>query len=263
MTTTSRTSKTEQFAAEAIRRIREEKDNQIFKLILEYLFRPPNDEDSPTSQHAQLQRKQHVLERYMLRIAHNAFLPTAPQIRKEIVELLYNPRRMNAPGLSLRRLFYNINELSGRITVLLRIHYYFMHVFSWESPSKTLTCLVLYTWGVWYPQLFLIYPIIAIIFTVIIPNYSLNHEINKPRFGNGQLIHNLPFMGDPLLLGYLTGRDRSERQQMWKKKTNFDALDMVITDEDLANLDVDNDALLDLMTADKETTDFIKKVASS
>ncbi|GMG21753.1 unnamed protein product [Ambrosiozyma monospora] len=35
---------------------------------------------------------------------------------------------------------------------------------------------------------------------------------------------------------------------------------MVITDEDLANLDVDNDALLDLMTADKETTDFIKKV---
>ncbi|GMG21754.1 unnamed protein product [Ambrosiozyma monospora] len=255
---TFKTFKTEHFAGEAIKRIWDEKDKQIFKFLLEYLFRPPNDEDSPTSQNAQ-QQKKHILDRYMLRIANDAFSSSAPEVRKEIVELLYNPHRMNAPGLSLRRLFSNFNKLSGRITVLLRIHYYFMHVFSWESPSKTLTCLVLYTWGVWYPQLFLIYPIIAIIFTVIVPNYLLRHEINKPSFGNGQLTNNLRTMGDPLLLGFLAGRDRSERQQMWKKKPDFDALDM-ITDEELVNLDVADDALLDMMTADSHTAKIFQRV---
>ncbi|GME71169.1 unnamed protein product [Ambrosiozyma monospora] len=257
-------SKTELFE-EATKRLRDERDKQISKLLTQYLFQAPNDDDTPPSSSSQnvQQQKKHILDRYMLRIANDAFSSSAPQTRKEIVELLYNPNRMNAPGLSLRRLFSNFNKLSGRIEVLLRIRDYFMIVFSWDSPSTTLTFLVLYTWGVWYPQLFLIYPIIAIILTVIIPNYLLRHEINKPSFGNGQLIQNLHTMGDPLLLGFLAGGDASEhhsRVQMWKnQKTNLDGTELV-SDEELANLDVESDALLEMMTADRHTNEIFQKV---
>ncbi|GMG40697.1 unnamed protein product [Ambrosiozyma monospora] len=233
-----------QSAGRTIKNIQNEKDKKL--LILEYIFRPPNDEEK------------HYLERMMWKRADDAFFSSASATRKEIVELFFNPKRMNAPGLSLRRLLFNIRKLSERITVPLLICSYFSHALSWDSPSKTLTCLVLYTWGVWYPQLFLIYPILAIIFTIIIPNYLLRHEIYKPRFGNGQLIQNLNPLGDPLVLGFLTGGDR-QRQQLWKKMLTSDDVDK-ITDEELANFEFEPGALMAIMSADSPRAKILKMI---
>ncbi|GMG40114.1 unnamed protein product [Ambrosiozyma monospora] len=236
-----------QSAGRTIKNIQNEKHKKLLMLLLEYIFQPPPNDD-----------KVHLLEKLMWKRVDDAFLSSAPATRKEIVELFFNPKRMNAPGLSLRRLLSNISELSGRITVPLLICSYFSHALSWDSPSQTLTCLVLYTWGVWYPQLFLIYPILAIIFTIIIPNYLLRHEIYKPRFGNGQLIQNLNPLGDPLVLGFLTGGDR-ERQQLWKKKLTSDKVDK-ITDEELANFEFEPGALMAIMSADSPRAKILKMI---
>ncbi|GME79237.1 unnamed protein product [Ambrosiozyma monospora] len=252
-------SKTELFE-EATKRLQDERDEQTAESLIQYLLQPPNDDESPPSSESQnaQKRKKHILDRYMWRIANHAFSSSAPRTRKEIIELLYGPDLMNTPGLSFRRLLSNFNKLSGRIDILLRIRDHFMFVYSGDSPSTTLTFLVLYTWGVWYPQLLLIYPIIAIIFTVIIPNYLSRHEMNKPSFGNGQLIQKLRTMGDPLLLRFLGAGDASEQftglHKMWKnQKTNYDGTEFV-SDEGLANLDFDDDVLLDMMTADRQTS---------
>ncbi|GMG38194.1 unnamed protein product [Ambrosiozyma monospora] len=57
-----------------------------------------------------------------------------------------------------------------------------MCLFSWKSHFKTLTFLILYTLGVWYPQLFLIYPIIAIIFTAVLKMDRVQIEKKREKW---------------------------------------------------------------------------------
>ncbi|ODV94504.1 hypothetical protein PACTADRAFT_35303 [Pachysolen tannophilus NRRL Y-2460] len=89
------------------------------------------------------------------------------------------PKNDNKPNFSIRIVAKNFKNLSSRLDILYKLQSGITQIVTWSRPTATLTALVIYTSICCYPYLILVYPLLAVIYGAIIPNYLYRHPINK------------------------------------------------------------------------------------
>lgn len=91
------------------------------------------------------------------------------------------PKRKLSEGLSVRILMGNFKKLSSKMTPFFSVQYGIIHIITWKKPSKTLCSLFLYTSICVWPHLVLAYPLLFVMFGVLIPGYVYRHPMQRPE----------------------------------------------------------------------------------
>ncbi|EAZ62814.2 predicted protein [Scheffersomyces stipitis CBS 6054] len=101
---------------------------------------------------------------------------------KAIFEQKINdPSRSERPNLSIRILLSNFKKLAGKMGMFFELQYGIIHIITWRKPTKTLTALVLYTTICLWPHLVVTYPLIFLLFGIIVPGYLHRHPMRTPE----------------------------------------------------------------------------------
>lgn len=123
----------------------------------------------------------HFTDRLLEKLINNAMAEDDPE--KLILEQKFkDPERANRPNLSIKILISNFKNLASRMSLLFELQYGIIHIVTWKRPAKTLSVLVLYTWICLWPHLILAYPLLFLIFSVMIPGYLYRHPERTPEF---------------------------------------------------------------------------------
>ncbi|KAI5966981.1 uncharacterized protein KGF55_000390 [Candida pseudojiufengensis] len=116
----------------------------------------------------------HFADRMIEKIMKSSIPQDIPE--REIFEKRLNdPERNKRPGLSIGTLTSNVKQLASKMTNFFAIQYEIIHIITWKQPNKTLSVLVLYTAACLWPHLILAYPLIFILFGIMIPGYVHRH----------------------------------------------------------------------------------------
>ncbi|VEU21171.1 DEKNAAC102043 [Brettanomyces naardenensis] len=105
---------------------------------------------------------------------------SAAQEREKLKSKLNDTRRAEQPRLSVTQLAVNFKSLSYRLNGFFDFQKQVISVLSWDSTWKTISFLLLYTWGCMYPFMFLVYPLVVVCCGILIPNYVDKHPLGKP-----------------------------------------------------------------------------------
>ncbi|GEQ71839.1 hypothetical protein JCM33374_g5525 [Metschnikowia sp. JCM 33374] len=136
--------------------------------------------DKVASSAEEMQGEQaHFMDRFM-DILVRSTMPDSPEAA-EIQMRMHDPSRMKKPPLSVRVFVKNLKALSGKIGAFFKIQYGIVHVFTWHKPTKTLCVLVAYTCVCLWPHLVLSFPLLFLLFGVIIPGYLHRHPMDTPE----------------------------------------------------------------------------------
>ncbi|ODV78587.1 Pex24p-domain-containing protein [Suhomyces tanzawaensis NRRL Y-17324] len=121
----------------------------------------------------------HFVDKFLDRLLHHA-IPDDHD--KHVLEhRLKDPSRKKKPGLSIRLISSNFKRLASRMGTFFEVQYGIIHIITWRKPSKTLTALVFYTATCLWPHLVLAYPMLFLLFGVIIPGYLHRHPMRTPE----------------------------------------------------------------------------------
>lgn len=107
-----------------------------------------------------------------------------PMDEPELVALeakLRDPDRATQPRLSIKILASNFKTLSSKMSLFFEAQYALVHIITWRKPYKTLTFLVLYTSICLWPHLVLAYPLVFVLFGIIVPGYIHRHPMGTPE----------------------------------------------------------------------------------
>lgn len=121
-------------------------------------------------------KSSHFVDKLMERLLKHA-IPTDTPDKKILEKRVTDPDRASKPNLSIRIIASNFKRLSTKMTAFFQIQYGLIHIVSWRNPTKTLSCLVLYTSICLWPHLVLAYPLIFLLFGVMIPSYIYRHPM--------------------------------------------------------------------------------------
>ncbi|ODV85443.1 hypothetical protein CANARDRAFT_175910 [[Candida] arabinofermentans NRRL YB-2248] len=171
---------------------------------------------------------------------------------------LNDSHRVERPALSITKIVSNFKKLSAKMDIVFAIQYFVIHFVSWDEPTLTITVLILYTWGCIHPFLFLVYPLLAIVYAIMIPSYLYRHPIDTPKLNPTRI------RGDPIPLGFLKSDNEWEinrKELEIKRKQELEELlkSDLISVSSRTSIDSDTDdggaanVLYDLMTADSKT----------
>ncbi|EGV59969.1 hypothetical protein PSN45_002301 [Yamadazyma tenuis] len=122
----------------------------------------------------------HFMDRLLERLVKHTF--TDGDDETDLLEQrITDKNRTSRPGLSLRVLGSNFKKLSSKMTGFFALQYGVIHVITWKRPTKTLCFLFAYTSVCLWPHLVLAYPLLGILFGVMIPGYVYCHPMPYPE----------------------------------------------------------------------------------
>ena len=121
----------------------------------------------------------HFMDRFM-DILVRSTLPES-QEAADLQARMSDPSRTRKPPLSIRVFVKNLKELSWKMGAFFKFQYGIVHVFTWRKPTKTLCVLVAYTCVCMWPHLVLTFPLLFLIFGLILPAYLHRHPMDKPE----------------------------------------------------------------------------------
>ncbi|KAJ9098003.1 hypothetical protein QFC19_006555 [Naganishia cerealis] len=122
----------------------------------------------------------HFVDKLMERLLKNNIAMDTPD-SELLLQRVNDPDRKNRPGLSILVIAGNFKALSGRMTGFFTVQYGLIHIITWRHPSKTLTFLVFYTATCLWPHLVLAYPLLFLLFGIMIPGYIHRHPMQTPE----------------------------------------------------------------------------------
>ncbi|ODQ83004.1 hypothetical protein BABINDRAFT_57186 [Babjeviella inositovora NRRL Y-12698] len=122
--------------------------------------------------------REHFVDKLLDKLLLHA-LPKDLPGREDVASRLSDPDRKLTPRLSLTTLTGNFKNLSSRMSGLFEVQYALGRVFMWRHPSVTISVLFLYTAACLYPHLLLIYPLVYLLFGVMLPAYEHRHPIPR------------------------------------------------------------------------------------
>lgn len=135
---------------------------------------------SSSSEDGQGKKLGHFVDKLMERLLKNSIPMDAPD-SELLQKRVHDPDRMNRPGLSILVIAGNFKELSARMSGFFAVQYGLVHIITWRHPSKTLTFLVFYTATCLWPHLVLAYPLLFLLFGIMIPGYIHRHPMQTPE----------------------------------------------------------------------------------
>lgn len=165
-------------------------------------------------------------------------------IESEIIEQRINDtERTQRPGLSFRILASNFKKLSSKMTGFFAIQYGLIHIVTWKNPTKTLCFLFAYTSICLWPHLVLAYPLLGVLFGVMIPGYVYCHPMPNP-----ELI-----------------KVKKRGQSIWEFFTDSDGsiVDDLLSDEFLEILEEKENYLKPLSSRSSDSSTFLSPFSSS
>ncbi|KAK6459256.1 integral peroxisomal membrane peroxin-domain-containing protein [Scheffersomyces xylosifermentans] len=125
-------------------------------------------------------RGSHFVDRMMEKLLKHAIPDDAPE--KAIFEQKLNdPARAHRPNLSIKILLSNFRKLASKMGLFFELQYGIIHLITWKKPAKTLTVGVLYTTICLWPHLVVTYPLIFLLFGIILPGYLQRHPMRTPE----------------------------------------------------------------------------------
>lgn len=175
-----------------------------------------------------VQEPSHFMDKFMERMVRNAMPNT---LDAETLQMrMHDPSRTKKPPLSVRIFVSNMKQLSGKMGVLFKIQYGLIHIVTWRQPTKTLSVLVAYTCVCLWPHLVLSFPLLFVIFGLILPGYLHRHPMDTPEIlpvrKRGQTL--LDYFNDSedssLLTDILDERDRGIPDELSLVLTNTSLL---------------------------------------
>lgn len=127
-------------------------------------------------------KSNHFADRMIEKLLKSVLPQDLPE--REIFEKRLNdPERNKRPGLSITVLTSNVRQLARKMTNFFAIQYEVIGIVSWKQPTKTISVLVLYTAACIWPHLVLAYPLMFVLFGILIPGFVYRHPMR-----NGDLI---------------------------------------------------------------------------
>ncbi|WLF79964.1 hypothetical protein PVL30_003731 [Lodderomyces elongisporus] len=122
---------------------------------------------------------QHFADKLIEKLLRSSLPDEVPE--KELFEeRLNNPDRVKRPGLSFPILISNLKQLGSKMTNLFALQYEIINIVAWRKPNKTLSVLVLYTAACMWPHLILVYPLLFVLFGMLLPGYTHRHPPRRP-----------------------------------------------------------------------------------
>ncbi|RCK64586.1 Peroxisomal membrane protein PEX28 [Candida viswanathii] len=121
----------------------------------------------------------HFADRMIEKLLKSVLPPDIPE-RELFEKRLNDPDRNKRPGLSLTVLASNVKQMAGKMTNFFAVQYEVMRIISWKQPSKTISVLVLYTAACMWPHLVLAYPLMFVLFGILIPGFVYRHPMRNP-----------------------------------------------------------------------------------
>lgn len=116
----------------------------------------------------------HFADRMIEKLLKSTLPEDIPE-REVFEKRLRDPERNKRPGLSIGTLTSNVKKLATKMTDFFALQYALIYIVTWKQPTKTLSVLVLYTAACLWPHLIVAYPLIFLLFGVLIPGYVHRH----------------------------------------------------------------------------------------
>ncbi|KAI3405057.2 hypothetical protein KGF56_002142 [Candida oxycetoniae] len=122
----------------------------------------------------------HFADRVIQKLLKSTLPPEIPE--REIFERRLNdPERNKRPGLSVPTLASNVKHLAGKMSSFFALQYELINIVAWKQPNKTISVLVLYTAAILWPHLIITYPLLFVLFGILIPGYVHRHPPRRPK----------------------------------------------------------------------------------
>ncbi|KAL6452778.1 PEX28 Peroxisomal membrane protein PEX28 [Candida maltosa Xu316] len=125
-------------------------------------------------------KSNHFADKLIEKLLKSMLPPDIPE-REVFEKRLNDPERNKRPGLSITILTSNVKQLAGKMTEFFALQYEVLNIIAWKQPSKTISALVLYTAVCVWPHLVLAYPLLFILFGILIPGYVYRHPMRNPQ----------------------------------------------------------------------------------
>lgn len=122
----------------------------------------------------------HFMDRFMAKLLQHTIAENSADLA-ELQKRAVDPARTGRPPLSIRILTSNLKKLSSQMRPLFRLQYGAIHILTWRKPTKTLSVLVMYTAVCCWPHLVVAFPLLFLLFGVIIPANLYRHPIQTPK----------------------------------------------------------------------------------
>ncbi|OVF06876.1 putative peroxisomal membrane protein [Clavispora lusitaniae] len=122
----------------------------------------------------------HFMDRFMERLLRHTIAEDSAE-SEQLSSRINDPSRSGKPQLSFRIFASNMKQLSAQMGTFFRLQYGLIHVLTWRKPTKTLTCLVVYTAVCCWPHLVVAFPLLFLLFGVIIPAHLYRHPFQRPE----------------------------------------------------------------------------------
>lgn len=121
----------------------------------------------------------HFMDRFMDILVRT----TMPESQEagDLQQRMHDPTRTKKPSLSIRVFVSNLKELSWKMGAFFKLQYGIVHIFTWQKPTKTLSFLVGYTCVCMWPHIVLSFPLLFLLFGVILPGYLHRHPMDTPE----------------------------------------------------------------------------------
>jgi len=116
----------------------------------------------------------HFADRMIEKLLRSTLPEDIPE-REVFEKRLRDPERNKRPGLSIGTLASNVKKLASKMTNFFALQYALIYIVTWKQPTKTLSVLVLYTAACLWPHLVIAYPLMFLLFGVLIPGYVHRH----------------------------------------------------------------------------------------
>ncbi|KAH3679837.1 hypothetical protein WICMUC_000580 [Wickerhamomyces mucosus] len=147
--------------------------------------------------------------------------------KEEFEKMINNPLRKETEPLSISLFTTNIRKSTARLGRVFRVQYFIIRVFNWSNPALTLCALITYTLVILYPNLWIILPLLYIMYGIMVPAYTHRHPIRKPNLiavkERGESLLNAFFkVKDGKQLEQFLEEDKFEQEMMRQRMIELD-----------------------------------------
>lgn len=131
-------------------------------------------------QHQKGKEQGHFMDRFMARLVDNTIAQDSPDAHI-LKERIKDPSRSEKKPLSIVLLVSNLRRMSRKMTGFFKLQYGLIHVLTWRNQPKTLFVLVVFTSVCLWPHLVVCFPLLALLFGIILPHYLQRHPMILPE----------------------------------------------------------------------------------
>jgi hypothetical protein len=129
-----------------------------------------------TPEERKLAKQNHFIDVLLEKLLISAIPNDIPD-KAHFQERINDPFRKKSDNLSISKFTSNLTKLTTKIGSIFQTQFFILKIFHWTDPSLTLTCLIIYTILILHPNLFVISPLIFLLYGAMVPGYLYRHPI--------------------------------------------------------------------------------------